>query len=63
VEALCIEINDELIKWKDSKRRKPLMITGVRQCGKTYVLKTPPEILHDSVRQKSKQEVAARDFA
>lgn len=33
------EITDELIKWKDSKRRKPLMITGVRQCGKTYVLK------------------------
>ena len=22
------EITDELIKWKDSKRRKPLMITG-----------------------------------
>ena len=32
-------ITDELIKWKNSKRRKPLMITGVRQCGKTYVLK------------------------
>lgn len=33
------EITNELIKWKDSERRKPLMITGVRQCGKTYVLK------------------------
>lgn len=33
------EITDELINWKNSKRRKPLMITGVRQCGKTYVLK------------------------
>lgn len=33
------EITDELMKWKDSRRRKPLMITGVRQCGKTYVLK------------------------
>ena len=33
------EITEELIKWKDSKRRKPLMITGVRQCGKTYVIK------------------------
>ncbi|MCQ2515480.1 MAG: ATP-binding protein [Saccharofermentans sp.] len=32
-------ITDELIKWKNRKRRKPLMITGVRQCGKTYVLK------------------------
>ena len=33
------EIIDDLIKWKDSKRRKPLIITGVRQCGKTHVLK------------------------
>lgn len=33
------EISDELIKWKDSKHRKPLIVTGVRQCGKTYVLK------------------------
>ena len=33
------EIMDKLIQWKDSKRRKPLLLTGVRQCGKTYVLK------------------------
>jgi len=33
------EIADQLLKWKDNKRRKPLMITGVRQCGKTYVIK------------------------
>jgi len=33
------EISKELLKWKESKRRKPLMITGVRQCGKTYVIK------------------------
>jgi len=33
------EITEELLKWKDSKRRKPLMLTGVRQCGKTYVIK------------------------
>lgn len=32
-------IIDELIKWKDSKRRKPLLMTGVRQCGKTHALK------------------------
>lgn len=29
----------KLIEWKDSKRRKPLILTGVRQCGKTYLLK------------------------
>lgn len=29
----------DLIQWKDSARRKPLILTGVRQCGKTYILK------------------------
>ena len=33
------EIMNKLIQWKDSKRRKPLLLTGVRQCGKTFVLK------------------------
>ncbi len=32
-------ITEELIRWKDAPRRKPLLITGVRQCGKTYVMK------------------------
>lgn len=30
---------NDLIKWKDSDRRKPLLLTGVRQCGKTHLLK------------------------
>lgn len=30
---------DQLIKWKNKMNRKPLLITGVRQCGKTYLLK------------------------
>lgn len=29
-------ILEQLKKWKDSHRRKPLLLTGVRQCGKTY---------------------------
>lgn len=33
------DIIEKLIKWKDSPRRKPLILTGVRQCGKTYSLK------------------------
>lgn len=32
-------IVNDLISWKDSKRRKPLLLTGVRQCGKTYTVK------------------------
>lgn len=33
------KIIKDLIQWKDSARRKPLILTGVRQCGKTYILK------------------------
>ena len=31
-------IMQELLKWKDSKRRKPLVLRGARQVGKTWVL-------------------------
>jgi predicted AAA+ superfamily ATPase len=30
---------NKLIEWKDSPRRKPLILQGIRQCGKTYLLK------------------------
>lgn len=29
----------KLIKWKEKTNRKPLLMTGVRQCGKTYIIK------------------------
>ena len=29
----------DLVKWKNSPRRKPLILNGVRQCGKTWLLK------------------------
>lgn len=29
----------ELLKWKDKKRRKPLIIQGARQVGKTWIMK------------------------
>lgn len=32
-------ILDDLIKWKNKKGRKPLILTGIRQCGKTYIIK------------------------
>ena len=32
-------ILNELIKWKESKYRKPLIVKGERQIGKTYILK------------------------
>ncbi|MBD5424821.1 MAG: ATP-binding protein [Bacteroides sp.] len=30
---------NELIRWKDSRRRKPLIIEGARQVGKTWLVK------------------------
>ena len=30
---------DDLIAWKDSPRRKPLILNGARQVGKTWLLK------------------------
>lgn len=33
------EIMKELLKWKKSKYRKPLILKGVRQVGKTWILK------------------------
>lgn len=32
------DIIKQLIKWKNQKNRKPLLLTGVRQCGKTYTM-------------------------
>lgn len=30
---------NDLIRWKDKKRRKPLIIHGARQVGKTWIMK------------------------
>ena len=29
----------ELVKWKEKKNRKPLLLYGARQVGKTYLVK------------------------
>ena len=31
---------EELYKWKDKKNRKPLIIEGARQVGKTWLMQT-----------------------
>lgn len=33
------KIRNDLLKWKDSPYRKPLILKGVRQVGKTWILK------------------------
>ena len=42
------EITEKLIQWKNSRRRKPLLLTGVRQCGKTYILRQFGEKYYDN---------------
>lgn len=42
-------ITDELIKWKNSKDRKPLILRGARQVGKTYILQKFAEDNYDNM--------------
>lgn len=42
-------IMDDLVKWKDSKYRKPLILKGVRQVGKTWILKEFGRLYYDNV--------------
>ena len=30
---------NDLLKWRNKKKHKPLLLLGVRQCGKTYTAK------------------------
>ena len=40
---------DAMKHWKDSNDRKPLIVKGVRQCGKTYLLKEFGEAYYEDV--------------
>jgi len=39
----------DLIRWKNSNYRKPLILQGVRQCGKTYLLKKFASLYYQDV--------------
>ena len=39
----------ELLIWKEKENRKPLILKGVRQCGKTYLLKDFGNRYYDNV--------------
>ncbi len=41
------QLMEQLSKWKLSPRRKPLILRGVRQCGKTWLLKEFGRIHYD----------------
>ena len=40
---------DKMERWKDSERRKPLIIKGVRQCGKTWLLQQFGTVYYEDV--------------
>lgn len=42
-------ITEKLIDWKNSKDRKPLILRGARQVGKTYILKEFGQKYYDNV--------------
>lgn len=42
-------IMEKLVKWKESKERKPLILRGARQVGKTYILKKFGNEYYDDV--------------
>lgn len=42
-------IMESLINWKNSKNRKPLILKGARQVGKTYILRKFGEENYDNV--------------
>lgn len=43
------EIMDSLVRWKASTERKPLIIQGARQIGKTWIMKKFGELNYDHV--------------
>ena len=57
------EIISELLKWKNSNNRKPLLIHGARQVGKTYIVKQFGKENYDNliyVNFETNQEVSSQ---
>ena len=57
------EIVNDLIKWKESKTRKPLIIHGARQVGKTYIIKQFGKKYYDNliyVNFETNQELSSQ---
>ena len=57
------KILDSLVEWKNSKERKPLILNGARQVGKTYILEQfGAEHFENVVYLNMEIEGAVRDF-
>lgn len=58
------KLMDRLVEWKGSERRKPLIVNGARQVGKTWILKEFGRLHFESIAYVSldKDERAHRFF-
>lgn len=58
------QMKAEMLRWKNSADRKPLLITGVRQCGKTYLMKefAAENFFKTAYLNLEKEEAAAAIF-
>lgn len=58
------DITERLAIWKTQKKRKPLVVMGVRQCGKTYIIEDFGKKYYDEVAlfNFEKQEALAGIF-
>lgn len=57
------KITDSLIEWKDSLDRKPLIINGARQVGKTYIIEQfGKEHFENTIHLNMEIEVALSGF-
>jgi predicted AAA+ superfamily ATPase len=43
------KVSDSLIEWKNSSKRKPLIVNGARQVGKTYIIEEFGNTNYDNV--------------
>ena len=50
---------EKLIEWKDDTDKKPLILRGVRQCGKTYLLKEFGQLHYQDVAYFSFEDTPA----
>ena len=55
------DIYKKMLEWKSSKRRKPLLLRGARQVGKTYTLQQFGDKEYDSVAYFNFEENPALD--
>ena len=57
------KISSEILAWKNSNHRKPLILNGARQVGKTYILESFAKENFDNVVYLNMEiETALRDF-